>query len=1468
MPHINRVRVNNVKYNFGTQFYDDFLMRFSGKNTIYDLANGGGKSVLMLLLLQNLIPNCTLDEKQPIEKLFRTSGGSTTIHSLIEWKLSDIHIKENYKYMLTGFCARKAKDAAEVEENRDISSIEYFNYVIFYREFNDNDIKNLPLSNGKERITYMGLKNYLRELSKTDLSLKIEIFERKGEYQRYISQFGLYESEWEIIRGINKTEGHVRTYFETNYKTTRKVVEDLLIEEIIEKSFRNRTFTDDEGEAMARTLIDIKDKLLELSKRKEDIVNFDRQIEVIDEFSKRVQSVKELYYGRDDLADEIIRCYYSIKKAMENEANRKEDIDAQIKSSMVIYDNYQREIETAKQKKEIAKKEELEEQLANMQQEAGALGAEYEKLSEKLTISESVNDYADYVFYKKERDELRTLVDNIMRDKGEVIAELHLLASEKAKRNEAVRNELLSEIEKEEKIINMEKTLTESLREEDENYKKKQAISEYLVLEIEKQKEELSNELTEIRNNFDGIVSFDLKKQKASVLMEYEKLCEKLEHLKEELTFKNTEQEQLIYKLEEIHAAARKLDEDILINIDKREELRAVLKKLEKLVMVYGQKDAAKLYEEINRKYVETGDTLVELKSNKKMKSAYEAALNEGCPVINNEDIKKVYEYIIRYHGEVAVLGSSFIAALSLEQRKAALEKNPLLPYSIIVKSDFHTIMADTKLKEINAMGNAVPVIRFEAVKNGEYTVDSNNLSFIMCNEELFFEQETIEKQKLKVKEELTSIEFKITQLEETMDLLKIDMEFIKKYVDEYERTIENCEKEYEEQKSYKKALEKETEQLEEKQLENKDNCAKLLEQIEDCTIKCQKSKEQTEVIEKLYELSVKQNELIQKEEALNQEVRDSKKKYEALKARLQAEEIQLQGRREHINFLSEKLKKITQNWDTNYKLYYDENTKGESGLNDEELEVRFMGLKRSVESNSLDISDKRKLIENYDIAMEKSLQAIDYNGMFAKDVKKLYETGEVKNCTKEELKKLKALIDTAKKKAEDKLKEIALCKTNKDKMEGSIEHGRAAIVEKYGIYQDIEIPLNDYDGFILEKSNEIAKHDQKISALKKEIDVLTKREQRLIILQRDIEKTIQAARLNTGNEEKLLPEGINIEEKTGNVVEKYDKFLKEMYDKKDEFEKEKQMLADILFKLGANQLSLEIGQNALMPEGVAEAEQLINALNDITRCIALEKDRIGKSIEDMVKIKENFENQCIQTCVNIKTELDRLPKLSKIFMDNETISIISLNIPYVKEEQYKMNMENYIDEIVDTADTLKTDAEKIKYIKNQLSFKKLFSVIVNDMNAIKLNLYKRERIKEQSRYLKYEEAVGSTGQSQGIYIQFLIAIINYITSINSKSSEGSGLKKVIFIDNPFGAAKDIYIWEPIFKLLKTNNVQLIVPCRGATPAITGRFDVNYILGQKLIDGKQQTVVVDYCSNVDNEQMDYATLTYEQTALF
>jgi hypothetical protein len=189
--------------------------------------------------------------------------------------------------------------------------------------------------------------------------------------------------------------------------------------------------------------------------------------------------------------------------------------------------------------------------------------------------------------------------------------------------------------------------------------------------------------------------------------------------------------------------------------------------------------------------------------------------------------------------------------------------------------------------------------------------------------------------------------------------------------------------------------------------------------------------------------------------------------------------------------------------------------------------------------------------------------------------------------------------------------------------------------------------------------------------------------------------------------------------------------------------------------------------------------------------------------------------------------------------------------------------MSDYIEKIVSGADAIKEDKDRMKYIQNCLALKKLFGVIVTDMNSIRLNLYKRERIREQSRYLRYEEAVGSTGQSQGIYIQFLVSIINYISGMYavSKDEERS---KTIFIDNPFGAAKDVYIWEPIFALLAANHVQLIVPARGATPAITGRFDVNYVLGQQMVGSKQVTVVVNYTSKTNQEELEYHELEFEQ----
>ena len=172
-------------------------------------------------------------------------------------------------------------------------------------------------------------------------------------------------------------------------------------------------------------------------------------------------------------------------------------------------------------------------------------------------------------------------------------------------------------------------------------------------------------------------------------------------------------------------------------------------------------------------------------------------------------------------------------------------------------------------------------------------------------------------------------------------------------------------------------------------------------------------------------------------------------------------------------------------------------------------------------------------------------------------------------------------------------------------------------------------------------------------------------------------------------------------------------------------FYRNRQKTMETLQVLGAQALAEEIGGSVMMPKNSRETEEVVRGLKEVTECLQLERTRIEAGLGDLETIKENFENQCLQRCLNIKADLERLPKLSKIMLDGEQIPMISLQIPYVKEEFFRERMTAYIDEVIQAVDGISNPAERMKYIRTALSYKKLFSVIVSDMNGIKLLLYK-----------------------------------------------------------------------------------------------------------------------------------------------
>lgn len=1471
MPQINRIRVNNVKYNFGTQVYDDFVMRFNCQNTIYDLANGGGKSLLMLLLMQNMLPNCTLDDKQPIEKLFRQGSGNTCIHSLVEWKLDPCYQKDGFRFMTTGFCARKGRGTDD--ENQDgqeqtaapTASVEYFNYCIFYREFGDNDIKNLPLVSNGERITYNGLKAYLRDLEKGGYKYVVKIFDRKGDYQSFISNYGIYESAWEIVRGINKTEGHVRTYFESNYKTSRKVVEDLLIEEIIQKSFNNKLSVDNDEGMMAQTLMDIKDKLVELSKKHSQLGAYDSQIAAIDSF-KEYLSTYEAFYNRKE---EIEKQLYDLLLVAMRESDKKDkELKSQDDLITKMYDELAQEKEAIAVAEVMSEKNSMAgvESLVNETRKALELkNAAIEEARGKLSLMESAGDYKDYAEYEKSYKGLQIAIDNRLREDTDITAELKILAAGYRKFYETETRRLKEKLDiAANRVKALEVRLSESkdnLRNADKEAAGLGSLSDNLENEIQELQTQLGAALSEA-----GTVVCENASE------EYDKSFSDKELLKNEetrMSEKFNDVQQQLMSLNETISANKALIDIFTEQSEKLEKAdeagNADNERMGKIREIYSaDNDEAMLsviletYQKMRSEYIE------ECKAAQELENFIDNA-RKGTYICKSPERDRLKEYLESQYGSDVVEGHEWFAVLNAGQKRDVLKRTPFIEYAFIIKNDFERIKEDEMLKDFGKGAAAYPVISEQVLIDTKLEINKDLIVFALKDMSFLRDEAKLETQIKLAQEELESHKAQAEKLSDRMGLVWNDYTFALVYnatsgkVDASEAEairlkIADSEAAIIEAEKKRSVLNEVKEQLSR-------NLAQTRDDIEEKETTCS-------LLSRIMEMNTSIDKKYERVKGLKADVDSARNRiYECEEAAASANS-EYDTARDFEDSTRKAYDEIIKSWEEQYAPYYDENVSIEIDddtyrLDKDEIESRFTGLKTALSQKNSDFADKQALMSHLSASMNKCRDAIEYRGYTFDDIKAKYEAGEIMAAGSQQLRNAKDALNNLVKSSDAVREELESQEALLNRLEGSIAHGINQIENNYGSFN--EFPCDDPDGFITQHKVLIKKLEDNTKVQEKTRRQMSDSLKDILVCRKDLERIVSDAGMHVPEE--FRPE--DAQGITANLTEyedvhkEYASITRLEYKKVDEFNKNKSKLIDLLNGFNAVELADEVRISLNVPENVAKTRSMIESLNETNTFIQLEKDRIAKGIEDMQMIKDNFENRCIQTCSNIKTELDRLPQLSNINLDGEQIAIISLQIPYIKEELYKEKMSEYIDETVFMAESFKEPTERLKYIRNRLSWKRLFSVIVTDMNSIRINLYKRERIKDQSRYLRYEEAVGSTGQSQGIYIQFLIAIINYISNMNSSGNEGVE-GKTIFIDNPFGAAKDIYIWEPIFKLLATNHVQLIVPARGATPAITGRFDVNYILGQKLVDSRQQTVVVDYYSSTKESELEYTRMDYEQ----
>ena len=131
MPQLSRIRIVNFQYNNGKRLIPDELYDFTDSrenacaNTLIALINGGGKSVLVQLMLQPVLPGAKVSKRR-IEDFFPSA--SCHCYVLLEWRKDNSPEK-----LLTGISMASSVSTADTAEERG-RSIKYYTFWANYAE--------------------------------------------------------------------------------------------------------------------------------------------------------------------------------------------------------------------------------------------------------------------------------------------------------------------------------------------------------------------------------------------------------------------------------------------------------------------------------------------------------------------------------------------------------------------------------------------------------------------------------------------------------------------------------------------------------------------------------------------------------------------------------------------------------------------------------------------------------------------------------------------------------------------------------------------------------------------------------------------------------------------------------------------------------------------------------------------------------------------------------------------------------------------------------------------------------------------------------------------------------------------------------------------------------------------------------------------------------------------------------------
>ncbi len=1422
MSKLNSFRIINLNYNNNTMKIDDEIFDLGGESTLFSLRNGGGKSVMVQMIIAPFVTKRYRDMKDREFKSYFTTNSPTYL--LTEWLLDDD--KTN---VLIGMMIKKKTYSLEDEDNDDIDII---SFVHEYESESKYSLRNIPfvvINEKSKTIKNFSTSKNLFEKLKKDPNIDFNYYTmntpaQSRSYFDKLKEYKINNKEWEsIIKEINKKESGLSDLF-SDCKTISGLVEKWFIKVVGDKLNQNKD--------KIKGFQDITKKYIYQYKENKHKLNKKEAIEKFEIMSRNIltcaEEFKTVQNNTHNIENKIANLIAYLSDCIVEKEKNLQDIDTKIEE----IEAYIKDLEYEKISLELYKMEEKYNEILNEEENINKDIRVLEEGLSKAIRSRNIMDcalrYEKYQSSSKERQAVENEIEIIKLDEKDLQPERENYGYTLKVYYNNLEEKLNKEFENNINNLKETKCQIDDLKNNIENYNKsllykndEKGMIRGSINHFDEEENKFNNTYKKsISRNIMGIYEEDfIIKEK----LNYDKKIEKTKKEKENLIIEEIEINQDI----EINNKKEKeiLNTSVELQYDKKEldkKFEDANENLEKRKNILKYIDSSENYIFEDDHIISTLNNKIELfeKEKQTLENKIQNTKEERLKLISgrNIEISKEIEDKLINRDINFVYGMQWLKEnnYSEEDNLRLVKVNPLLPFSIIINKSHIENMRNEGLDIFTS--SPIPIVERENLDKcvgmceNEIFIINDSKFLLSFNEKLLNEkklEEIIKNLEIKEDKFREDINNKKTEIDHYINLKyyilqnPLSKNFYKKIqqgIKENTKSIENNDADLRKIKDIIKSLTQRKNSINESKEEIIVDYNNLIREEEDFNL-----------LSKNYDDYLKKKDkLMQVEE----EISLLKNKLDETKKNLELNSSKLENLKELKISIESRLKGCREN-----KVKYEGYNHGEIINKDiEDLEARFDSLTTKISFKLEELENRLSQVisrqqddeeELIDMQSRYHLVDDDFNKVtYNKSNRQIIED-EIKSYEEQNKIKMEKRISImqSKAKAENNMEHIY--KSIKDNFDKDYPKDKSEVKDK------------DFNTIIINEKNnkEILYKNKKI--IEKDINVLNTNLQNLdefsdLHITKEVILDIKLRELRdyVGKTKRDYNNSRNIEDK-------YHKSLRREIEK---VKMEDEFINDDFFKKSL----IIIDEISYSPKDViSNLSQTVEAHKVVLEKLNADIEFIQKEESKIVEILYDYINE-------VHTNIDKIDRNSSIKINNKDVKMLNIKVDNWEKNKdvYKLRTKNLLESLTSTClDKLSQNENIEETISKSITTRNLYNEVVS-ISSIDIKLYKIEENK--NRIISWEQVCKNSG-GEGFLSAFVV--LNSLLSFMRKDSidlssmwSNKEDSKVIVMDNPFAQTNAEHLLKPLMDIAKKSNTQLICFSGLKGDSIYNRFDNIYVL--------------------------------------